>query len=281
MESLEKQSEKEESRKENLSTREDIHGIREVLTTNRPSSATQLALLDYKDKEETKRGEVIKEIVNTEGVTLEVLGEEWQHVNALLENQRVRAEIQKEQSESQNKQAQEQELETNLQIERLMADEYAPIFDGAIDKLRRMLEGLGNRTGEKIFSDFPSTPTIYSPGFIKDGRIVDGEYFIRLGTNDEWKFWIRTYKYSRENSYSTPMVMIFNYDYKWNCLIKPIENTQITNLSICFGTSSNTVIRETRLLMNYTEAVEEALLGLIAVQNGQFPPTTNKADLGK
>ena len=289
----------------NLNVTEKLQVLSKAIAAKDP--AVRLALLDDEEKNNVKeQNELItnRELIAEEPVSLANLRAERENRRLLREKQSEQAEIQRERDEIQNRQAQQEaEQKTQqetVQKEKLLTDQCLSIFDHVIRTLYTTLTGVAKDTGDKLFSDFPtSPPTIYESSLANKGKIINGKNSIRLGTNSAWNFeifsmelrpiWNSKLPNDRDSVLRYDGVTSLRVACQGKFLtIKPTISDDALNSAdpdmginqvlIRFRTSngSNSVTQQS--YTNYTEAIDEALRALIEAQDEQFPLTilTNK-----
>jgi hypothetical protein len=177
----------------------------DAIVTNQ--SDARLAILDTEKQNAVQEGNEIQkshELLNVSTTDLESLRAEREYELEQRSNQLEQAAIQKQidarnqeleepqriRQAEQDKQQADQEI---LKKEQSLSAHILPIFDYAIIKLNKMLDGIAKEVGEKRHADFlGETPTIYASNLVSDGRLVSGTNSISIGTNSAWNFEIST-----------------------------------------------------------------------------------------
>ena len=158
--------------------------------------STQLSILrDEHNRLSEKRDELTKqekESLKDQALTLQSLEKgRKQHLEKVQVEKRQQ-ELAQQQAKIEREAAQKKAQEANDLRERQFAEQYVPIVDHTITTLYRLLRDVSKEFSEQVFTDFPNDhASVYDSRMLSDGKIVDGEHFIRVGSNEEWEFRVR------------------------------------------------------------------------------------------
>jgi hypothetical protein len=249
------------------------------LSTNQALPATtKLQILDDLNSDIFKEGQSIQtEILKMHGhVDLPLLITERQNQRAIWTIKQQESDIKANEAEDQSKLEEAEKAQKETQQEKLKTKNCLPIFDYAITRLFSMLSDIQNQTGLEMRSDFASTPSVFSSGLIKDGKITKGENYINLG---DWSF-----KFITEEPMSdriTPGLEIYAMQSMTMFQITPSfsgTNSQIDRIVVsCFEKGNQASVADIATNVactNYAEIVDLALKNMIQNQAEASPLNT-------
>ena len=160
-------------------------------------ASAQLSILkEEHNRLSEKRDELTKQeraSLDDQALTLQSLEKRRKQYLEKTQLEKRQTELADQQAKIERETAQKKAQEESELREKQYAERYVPIFDHVIRTLGRMLRDISKQSSEEVFTDFPNGwPSIHGSAMLKDGRIVSGEHFIRVGSNKEWEFHVKT-----------------------------------------------------------------------------------------
>jgi hypothetical protein len=236
-----------------------VKNLTEILSTNQQDSTIRLAILDKLKKQYEEDDQTLKaEMTQIRGdVDLSLLRRDEQDQKAIRKIQQQQSDLKAKQAEDRQNLEESEKLQKKAQKEEIITKKNFNIFDDVIRKCYLMLLTLQAQTGEKVFSDFSSTPTVYSSKLFKDYKATGQLNSMSLGTNEAWNF----------EFYANPECLVVRCQGGRSFVrFRPTfneSNDQIIGMNVLCYANDTTKIDTNVAYINYADSIDMALKTLI------------------
>jgi hypothetical protein len=153
----------------------------------------QLSILKNEHETLSKKREELtkqeKEALDNQALTLQSLEEGRRKHLELEDLARKERDVKSRQSKLEWEQRQRQWEEADNARDTDFSNKYIPVADYAITTLYEMLRNVSEQSGQKIVTDFPNDrASVFGSNMLQDGKIVQAQHMMRVGSNSDWEF---------------------------------------------------------------------------------------------